>query len=292
MTYDARSFDVLHEEISALYNAYRSGSESPLPELRVQVADFAAWQREWLREGGEAYGAAVEWWKKHWPAGVATLNELPFSCKAKPDNPDAIHPYYTVTFSPELLERLRALCRRENVTLYTVMFAAFARLLHEYSQREQLVIGTYVSQRSKPSTAAMMGFFVNLLSLCIDHRGQPSFRELMRRIQQTMQEATIHQYLPFERLSDELEKSEDRKPPAAEIIFQLTKTTKALQLDGLTNYLAPTSRQFSKPWRLSLTVVEGENSLQASAGFDPELYAREGVIEMVQRYAAFLEANV
>ncbi|HEU4561403.1 MAG TPA: condensation domain-containing protein, partial [Longimicrobium sp.] len=177
---DGWSLGVLFGELSALYAAYREERESPLPELAVQYADYAVWQREQLR--GEMLGRQLSYWRERL-AGAPELVELPT------DHPrPAVQTFRgrieRIELPGELLERLRALGRREGATLYMVVLSAFQVLLSKYSGSEDIVVGSPVAGRTRDEVAGLIGFFVNTLVLRTDLGGDPGFREVLRRVRE------------------------------------------------------------------------------------------------------------
>ena len=198
---DGWSMGVLFRELSALYAAYREGRESPLPELAVQYADYAVWQREHLR--GERLERQLSYWRERL-AGAPELLELPT------DHPrPAVQTYRgaseRIELPGELLERLRALGRSEGATLYMVVLSAFQVLLSKYSGSEDIVVGSPIAGRTRDEVAGLIGFFVNTLVLRTDLGGDPSFREVLRRVREVTLGAYEHQELPFEKLVAELQ---------------------------------------------------------------------------------------
>ncbi|HYH80098.1 MAG TPA: amino acid adenylation domain-containing protein, partial [Longimicrobium sp.] len=198
---DGWSMDVLYRELSALYEAYHEGRESPLPELGVQYADYAVWQREQLE--GEALDRQLAYWRERL-AGAPELLELPTD-RPRP----AVQTYRGATvpveLSPELLERLQALGRSEGATLYMVVLGAFQVLLSKYSGSEDIVVGTPIAGRTRKEVEELIGFFVNTLVLRTDLSGDPGFREVLRRVREVTLGAYEHQEVPFERLVAELQ---------------------------------------------------------------------------------------
>ncbi|HVG44527.1 MAG TPA: condensation domain-containing protein, partial [Longimicrobium sp.] len=198
---DGWSLGVLQREVGALYAAYREGRESPLPELAVQYADYAVWQREQL--AGEVLDRQLSYWRERL-AGAPELLELPT------DHPrPAVQTYRGATvpveLSLELLEGLQALGRSEGATLYMVLLGAFQVLLSKYSGSEDVVVGSPIAGRTRKEVEELIGFFVNTLVLRTDLSGDPSFREVLRQAREVTLGAYEHQEVPFERLVAELQ---------------------------------------------------------------------------------------
>ena len=215
---DGWSMQVLLRELSALYAAYREGRESPLPELPVQYADYAVWQREQLR--GEGLDRQLAWWTRRL-AGAPALLELPAD-HSRPAVQSYRGAYAPVALPPELLERLQALARAEGATLYMVVLAAFQVLLSRYTGSDDVVVGTPVAGRMRRETEELIGFFINTLVLRTDLSGDPAFREVLRRVRQATLGAYEHQDVPFEKLVEELQPERSLShAPLVQVVFGL-----------------------------------------------------------------------
>ncbi|HVG43861.1 MAG TPA: amino acid adenylation domain-containing protein, partial [Longimicrobium sp.] len=213
---DGWSLGVLFRELSSLYAAYRDGGESPLAELAVQYADYAVWQREQL--AGEVLDRQLSYWRKRL-AGAPELLELPTD---RPRRPVRTYQGATVPvhFSPELLERLQALGRSEGATLYMTLLGAFQVLLSKYDGSEDVVVGSPIAGRTRREVEELIGFFVNTLVLRADFSGDPSFREVLRRVREVTLGAYEHQELPFERLVAELHPDRSLShTPLVQVVF-------------------------------------------------------------------------
>ncbi|HEX9935824.1 MAG TPA: amino acid adenylation domain-containing protein, partial [Longimicrobium sp.] len=198
---DGWSMGVFFRELSALYAAYREGRESPLPELGVQYADYAAWQREHLR--GDVLARQLSYWRERL-AGAPELVELPTD-RPRPAVQTFRGASERIELPGELLERLRALGRSEGATLFVVVLSVFQLLLSKYSGSDDVVVGSPIAGRTRKEVAGLIGFFVNTLVLRTDLWGDPSFRELLRRVREVTLGAYEHQELPFEKLVAELQ---------------------------------------------------------------------------------------
>ncbi|HEX6039981.1 non-ribosomal peptide synthetase, partial [Longimicrobium sp.] len=197
---DGWSTGVLWNELSALYGAFAAGQASPLPELPLQYGDVAVWQREWLR--GDVLEAQLGYWRRKL-AGAPPLLELPTD-RARP----AVQTYAGAAELAVLeggeATAVLGLARREGATLFMVLLAALDVVLGRLAGQEDVVIGTPIAGRTRRETEGLMGLFLNSLALRTDLSGQPSFRELLRRVRETTLEAYAHQDLPFERILEEV----------------------------------------------------------------------------------------
>ena len=193
---DGWSMGILVSELSELYRAYRSGEAERLPELPVQYADYAAWQRQWL--SGEVMERQSAYWKKAL-AGAPVLLELPAD-RPRPAQQDYAGGSIRVELGEELTGELKRLSLRHGTTLYMTLLAGWAALLARLSGQEDVVIGTPVANRTRTEIEPLIGFFVNTLALRIDLAGSPSVVELLVRVRERTLEAQRHQELPFEQV--------------------------------------------------------------------------------------------
>ncbi|HEY9741969.1 MAG TPA: amino acid adenylation domain-containing protein [Coleofasciculaceae cyanobacterium] len=242
---DGWSMGVLIREIAALYTAYleaedESNSSSTfnlhassfiLPELPIQYADFAHWQREWLQ--GEVLAAQLAYWRQKLD-GISILN-LPT------DRPHpAVQTYRGATqflqLPKSLSEALEALSQREGVTLFMTLLAAFQTLLYRYTQQEDIAVGSPIANRNRSEIEGLIGFFVNSLVLRTDLSGNPTFLELLSRVREVALGAYAYQDLPFEKLVEELHPERNlNQNPLFQVVFALQNAPmEALELPGLT----------------------------------------------------------
>src|SRR5437763_465999 len=228
---DAWSMGVFVGEVVVLYEAYTSGREASLPALPIQYADFAAWQREWLR--GDVLEEQLAYWKRQLGGGLPIL-ELPAD-RPRP----ALQTYNgaSISFplSPALSRSLKALCKAEGVTLFMTLLAAFKVLLYRYTGQEDLVVGSPIANRHRQELEGLIGFFVNTLAMRTDLSGDPTFRELLRRVRETALGAYAHQDLPFEYLVEQLQPERNLShSPLVQVVFVLQNTPeRKAELPGL-----------------------------------------------------------
>ncbi|WP_420129759.1 amino acid adenylation domain-containing protein, partial [Longimicrobium sp.] len=200
---DGWSMGVFWRELMALYRAFHAGLPSPLPELPIQYADFAVWQRGWLH--GDALRRQVAWWREHL-AGAPALLELPTD---RPRPPVQSHRGGAVAFTVpvEVAEPVRALARRSGATLFMALMAAWQVLLARWSGQDDVVVGTPVAGRTRGETEGLIGFFVNTLAIRGGLGDDPAFSALLARVREATLGAYAHQDLPFERLVQEIQPS-------------------------------------------------------------------------------------
>ncbi|WP_244237085.1 non-ribosomal peptide synthetase [Corallococcus llansteffanensis] len=196
---DGWSGGVLFRELVAIYLSLAAGGPSPLPELPVQYADYAVWQRGWLL--GSGMEAQLAYWKAQL-AGAQVL-ELPTD-RPRPARWSGRGGRLQVAAPRALMDALWAVGRREGATPFMVLTAAFQTLLSRYSGQDDIIVGTSAAGRNRPELEGLIGCFLNTLAIRGDLSGAPTFVELLRRVKAASIGAYAHQEIPFERLVDEL----------------------------------------------------------------------------------------
>jgi amino acid adenylation domain-containing protein len=197
---DGWSDEILLREIVALYRAFSSGLPSPLPELRIQYSDFAAWQRREL--SGERLEKLLSYWRGQL-TGAPALLELPAD-RVRPAVRRARGERIPVSLPPALGAGLAELGRSRGATLFMVLLAGLDVLLGRLSGQTDLVVGTPVAGRDRLETEDLIGVFINMLALRATVRDELSFHELLAEVQRNALDAFAHQELPFDRLVEEL----------------------------------------------------------------------------------------
>ncbi|HYP52459.1 MAG TPA: condensation domain-containing protein, partial [Pyrinomonadaceae bacterium] len=228
---DGWSMEVLVREMSALYEAFSEGKPSPLAELPIQYADFAAWQRNWLQ--GEVLEAHLDYWKKRL-AGTSGVLELRTD-RPRPAAQTFRGAMRRVELPADLSEQINDFSRRENVTPFMTMLAAFNVLLRRESGQDDIVVGCNIANRNRGETESLIGFFVNMLPVRSDLSGQPTFGELLRRTREAAFGAYAHQDLPFDKLVAEvLPERDPSRMPLVQVVFNFQNgATAAPRVAGL-----------------------------------------------------------
>jgi acyl carrier protein len=284
---DGWSTGVLIKEVAALYQAFSQGQPSPLAELEIQYADYAVWQRGWLR--GEALEEQVAYWRKQL-GGTLPVLELPMG---RPRPAIVSHRGRTLSFilPREAADRLRELSRREGVTLFMTLLAAFKALLHRYTGQDDVVVGTPIAGRNRRETEGLIGFFVNTLALRTDLSGDPSVRDLLRRVREVTLSAYAHQDVPFEKLVEELRpKRSFGQTPLFQVMFELQNVrAEGLELTGLELRSVGAEGTTAK-FDLRVTAVEGAGGeLRVGWNYREELYEAAAVGRMAGYFGRVLE---
>ncbi|MGP8007486.1 MAG: amino acid adenylation domain-containing protein [Acidimicrobiales bacterium] len=194
LVHDGWSFAATIAELGALYRAYAADQPDPLPPLRAQYADFAAWQRAFAGTG--AGRAQLDYWRRQL-AGAAPPPRLPSDRPAP-----AVRSFRGVSvrcdLDPMVIDALRRTANRFGCTPYMVMTAAFAVFLARLSGETDVVLGSGLANRRLAGTEPMFGMFVNTVALRVDLSGDPSVATVLARVRQSSLGAFAHQELPFE----------------------------------------------------------------------------------------------
>ncbi|HJX29997.1 MAG TPA: condensation domain-containing protein, partial [Thermoanaerobaculia bacterium] len=222
---DGWSLGVFIRELTALYQG------ETLPALPVQYADFAAWQRQWLRD--DALEARLAFWRSQLE-GPPPVLELPTD-KPRPAVLSHRGAHYERVVPGSIGERLAAIARAQGATPFMALLAGFATLLHRSTGQDDLVLGAPISGRNRRELEGLIGVFINNLVLRIDAAGDPSFEELLRRVRATALAAYAHQDLPFETLVDALKIERDlSRTPLFQVLFvEQSAPMRRIDLPGL-----------------------------------------------------------
>jgi amino acid adenylation domain-containing protein len=284
---DAWSTSVLVRELRELYEACSQGRPSPLPELAVQYADFAVWQRQWL--SGEVLEAEIRYWRDR--LGVAPpVLELPTD-RPRPAVQTFRGTNTWFALPAELSERLQALSRDAGSTLFMALLSAFYALLARYSGQSELVVGTPIAGRNHLETENLIGFFVNTLVLRADLGGDPEFGALLRQVKELTLSSYAHQDLPFEKLVNELQPQRDlSRTPLFQVMFALQNVpAEALESPGLRLQSVPAGSGMSK---FDLTGIffgsGGEGELRGTFEYNKDLFDAATIRRLAEHFQVLL----
>jgi amino acid adenylation domain-containing protein len=286
---DGWSLGVLMRELAVLYEAFSTGKPASLPELPIQYADFALWQREWL--SGEVLESQLAYWKQQLGGEVPVL-ELPTD-RPRPPVQTYRGARQSFELSKDLTDALKALSRREGVTLFTTLLAAFKTLLYRYTGQEDVVVGCPIANRNRAEIEGLIGFFVNTLVLRSDLGGTPSFRELLGRVLKVALGAYAHQDMPFERLVEELQPERDRSyNPLFQAMFVLQNApVPEMEFSNLTLSPMKVDSKTAK-FDLSLSLTETEQGLIGAFGYNTDLFDEATIARTVGHLQTLLEGIV
>ncbi|MEG4144515.1 amino acid adenylation domain-containing protein [Microcoleus sp. Pol12B5] len=284
--FDGWSIGVFLQELAALYEAFLMGKPSPLPELSIQYADFAIWQREWL--AGDRLQTQLNYWKKQL-SGAPPLLELPAD---RPRPPVQTYRGAKESFliPKTLRSALKKLSRQENLTLFMTLLAAFKTLLYRYTGQADIPVGSPIANRNRAEIQGLIGFFVNTLVLRTDLSGEPTFRELLDRIREVSLEAYAHQDLPFEKLVEELQPDRNLSyNPLFQVAFVLqTPPVAAESIAGLNLTFLDVENQTAKV-DLTLYLEEKQEEISGQLEYSTDLFDAVTIRRMAGHLIALLE---
>ncbi|MGD1704335.1 amino acid adenylation domain-containing protein [Dapis sp. BLCC M229] len=289
IAFDGWSRGILRQELSAIYQAFSSGKPSPLAELPIQYADYAAWQRQWLQ--GEVLETQLNYWKQQLSGELPVL-ELPLDYP-RPRVQTFTGGKKSCQLSQELTSSLKELSRQESVTLYMTLLAAFKVLLSRYSGQSDIIVGTPIANRDRTELEGLLGFFVNTLVLRTDLGGNPSFGELLGRVREVTLGAYAHKDLPFEKLVEQLQPERDlSRNPLFQVWFDMVNVPRRpLSLPGMTVENLSLGVAQSK-FDLTLYVLQTRESIQLTLAYNAELFSSLRMSQLLEHYQYLLEQIV
>jgi amino acid adenylation domain-containing protein/non-ribosomal peptide synthase protein (TIGR01720 family) len=287
---DGWSIRIFLREMMALYEAFSRNESSPLPELPIQYADFAAWQRQWLR--GKTLQAQLEYWKQQLGGAPPTF-ELPAD-RARPMVQSGRGAQHSFALPKALTASLKTLSREEGVTLFMTLLAAFKTLLYRYTDLTDIPVGTPIANRNRADIEGLIGFFVNTLVLRTDLSGNPTFRGLLRRVREVALGAYAHQDLPFEKLVEELHPERDvSRSPLFQVMFVLQNALlPPLELSGLKLSRMDEMPTETSVFDVTLVVEEKEDGLAGSFEYDTDLFDPATIARLAGQFQTLLQSIV
>jgi Condensation domain len=285
---DGWSLKILIRELAALYLAFSRGERSPLRELPIQYADFAVWQRHQAR--GEELRRQLAYWKRQLahPRALVLPTDGP-----SPQTPGLSGATESIFFTESLTQALNEFSRRQGVTLFIALYAAFQVLLFRYTWQEEIVMGTPVANRNRSELEGVIGFFVNTLALRTDLSGNPSFLGLLSRSREVTLSAYDHQDLPFDLLVSELRPARALgQVPLFRVFFALNNNpAPAFVLPDLILCPMPLHNGIAK-FDLEVSLVEIEGRLKGTIIYKVGLFSASTVQKLLKRFELILEQVV
>jgi len=285
---DGWSIGVLMRELRALYEAFRAGQKNPLPPLRVQYADYAHWQRQWLR--GETLAEQLGYWKRQLN-GLPVVHGLPLD-NPRPAQQGFAGSMHVQRLGKDLAERLATLCRQRGVTLFMALQAAFSVLLSRYSRERDIVTGSPIAGRVHRDVEPLIGFFVNTLVLRSDLSGNPRFVDLLESSRRTILDAYAHQHVPFEMLVEELKPERSlRHSPLFQILLVLQNTARVEMSLGDARFEPVDANGGIVKFDLELNAeASGDEGLLLRWGYKKELFHAATIERLAGHFAVLLAA--
>ena len=286
---DGWSTSVLVHELATLYEAFCHGQPSPLPELPIQYIDFAAWQKQWLT--GEVLESQLAYWRQQLHGAPAVL-ELPtdYPRPAVQSFRGATHSF---RLSPEQTVALKTLSQQAGSTLFMTLLAAFKTLLYRYTGNNDIVIGSPIANRNHREIEGLIGFFVNTLVLRTDLSGNPSFRELLRRVREVALGAYAHQDVPFEKLVEKLQPQRNLSyTPLFQVMFVLQNAhSLEIELPSLTLSTLESDSGTAK-FDLTLYMAETASGMIGSVEYNTDLFEPQTIQRLAEHFQRLLAGIV
>ena len=283
---DAWSVGVFFQELSVLYAAFATGQASPLPELPIQYGDFAVWQRQWLQ--GEVLERQLAYWK-------GKLAEVPALAlptdRPRPPLPTYVGDQHLVSLPGQLSSALKALSQSEGATVFMTLLAALQVLLHRYSSQEDFAIGSPISGRNRVELEGPIGFFVNTVALRADLSGDPTFRELLRRVRNTALEAYAHQDLPFDVLVERLHPERDlARNPLFQVMFQIYSAPARPASTQMPSQRPIEVKNNTAKFDLFFNLWDYPEEISGLIEYSTDLFDGESIARMAGHFQTILEA--
>jgi amino acid adenylation domain-containing protein len=285
---DGWSMGVLIREVAACYESFSTNKPALLPELPIQYADFAVWQRERLQ--GDALEEQLDYWRRK-------LSDLPRLAlptdRPRPDIQSVRGAYQVVPLPADLSASVRSLGQQEGVTVFMTLLAAFQTLLYRYTGQQDIVVGTDVANRTRVETEGLIGIFVNHLVMRTDLSGRPTFRELLGRVRAVSLGAYAHQDLPFDMLVKALKPKRDLgHTPLFQVLFVVQNAPMPeLNLSGLTLSVVEADNETTK-FDLALFIVEAGDELTGIWKFNSDLFDPSTILRMSKNFESLLSGIV
>ncbi len=286
---DEWSMGVLFQELTALYRAHTDATAPSLQPLPIQYADFASWQNRWLTD--DALEPLWEYWKKQLN-GAPQVLELPADFP-RPKLQAFQGERRSLRLPAALSDQIKCLARREQATLFMALLAAFDILIHRYTGRDDILIGSPVAGRERTEVESLIGFFVNTLVLRADLSGNPTFRDFLARVRETTLHAYANQAIPFERLVEHLQPKRDLShSPLFQVMFSLKEAQRdTLDLPGITVEMQELDHGVAK-FDLAVSVDDQQPHLDVCIEYNTALFREETIDRLLGHYHQLLASIV
>ncbi|HEX8149639.1 MAG TPA: amino acid adenylation domain-containing protein [Pyrinomonadaceae bacterium] len=286
---DGWSIALFQKELAAVYEAFAQGRPSPLAEPPLQYLDFAAGQRDWLQS--EALQSQLAYWREHL-AGAPPVLDLPAD-RPRPAAQSFRGANQLFRLPESLSGQLRELSRREGVTMFMTLLAAFKTLLYRYTGQADILVGTPIANRNHCDVEGLLGVFVNTLVLRTKLSGRLSFRELLGSVRDTCLGAYAHQDLPFERLVEELRPERDpRHTPIFQTMFVLQNIPRGPREASAWSPMGLAMESGSAQFDLGLNVEDRGRELVGAFEYSTDIFEHATITRLVENFETLLRAVV
>ena len=280
------AYQIFPFELALLYKAFAAGKPSPLPELSVQCADFARWQREWLQ--GEAFAKQVDYWRTQLGGDPPAL---PWpTVRPRPPVRTFRGAIRSFAMPKQLAAQLKEMSQREGSTLFMTLLAGLAALLYRYTRQGDIVLGTLSpAGRKRSEVLGLLGYFLNPVALRLRCGTRSSFRELLQQARRITSEAISHDDVPIEYLARELKpRTDPSRSPFFTVATSLQPPMPDLELSWRVTSMDVESGGAS--WDLYLAFIDGPSGLMGRAQYNPDLFEPGTIARLLDDLQGLLEA--
>jgi hypothetical protein len=282
---DGWSMGILLQELTCAYAAHAAGNTPTLPALPIQYGDYAVWQRQWLQ--GPVLQKQLSYWRQQL-ADAPPVLQLPTD-RPRPARGTRRGASEPLVIGRDVTEALHELSRREGVTLFMTLFAAYQVPLCCSSGQHDLVVGTDLANRQSVETEPLIGFFVNLLALRTHLTGDPTFRELLARVREVTLGAYAHQDVPFDKLVEELRPERSlTHNPIVQVLFVMQNTPRTMAQLPL---LKVSTINVNVPSKFDMAAFARETAegITGTWLYDPDIFDAGTIRRMMRMYQSVLE---
>ncbi|BAY34377.1 AMP-dependent synthetase and ligase [Nostoc carneum NIES-2107] len=286
---DGWSVGVLIQELATVYQAFIAGKPSPLPELPIQYADFAYWQKQWLQQ--QVLKTQLDYWKQQLNNSVPLL-QLPTD-RPRPSVQTFRGKKHTLTLPKNLSAAVKDLSHKEGVTIFMLLLATFQTLLYSLSNQEDIIVGSPVAGRNHYKTQGLIGFFINTLVLRTNLSRNPTFRELLGRVKKVTIAGYAHQDVPFEKLVEELQPKRNLSyNPLFQVMFIFQNAAiPSIELPEL-NWQPKEVDSGTSKFDLKLSLWESTDGFQGSLEYQTDLFNAATIRRMANHFELLLQTIV
>lgn len=281
---DGQSFEVLIAEMSQIYSTFIQGRPSSLPEVSVQYVDYAAWQRQWLQ--GDELEKRLAYWRTQLADAPERIN-LPLA-RRRPKVQKFGGTFQQIQLTKELSAELRELTRREGLTLFITMLAAYVLLLNQYTDDEDVVVGSVYANRERVEAENVIGILANTIVLRVNLMGAQTFKDVLRQVRQVCLDAYTYQVSP-ELIREDFSKRGEERDRLFDVWFQLdTEHQEQLSMNGLETSWYSEGKEVAR-FELSLTLAELEEGITVKIEYDDAIFTAQTTAQMLEDYVALLK---
>ncbi len=283
---DGWSFTVFGQELSLIYESLEKGEVPPLLPLPVQYVDFAAWQEKTLH--GEETAVQLAYWKEQL-SGNPTQLDMPADFK-RPAVRTFQGERVDQWLPADLASALYQFCHKESATLFMVLLATFKLVLHRYSGQDDILVGSPFAGRKRPELEEMIGLFLNTLVLRTDLSGEPTYRELVRRVREVCLSAFTNQEIPFELILEELHVERDlSRTLLFQVFFNVLNFGASKRGFGSLTLEPIINPDLDSKFDLTLYVGEKQGSVGLFLVYNTDLFTEARMTEFLAQFISLLQ---